>query len=108
LKRFCIFFVGLLFVFSCATLPPEETSSQVVTLDASADLKVEAFQFSVTHLFRRYNPVMVEPLKCTAQYGKYPVTIWYQDNTVYIRSSCPGKHAGWLASIREGMRRDGR
>jgi hypothetical protein len=104
-----IFFISVAFVLfavGCATVQPEETTSQTVTLEASDEMKAEAFQASVLRLFRRYNPVMVEPLKCAAQYGAYPVTIKYQDNTLYITSSCPNKHVGWLASIREGMKRE--
>jgi len=107
MKKFVFLFAlaAALFGTGCAALPPAETTSQLVPLDAQDKAKTAAFQSSVMSLFRRYHPVMVEPAKCEALYGQYPVTIWYEDDTVYISSSCPDKHAGWFASIRKGMTR---
>jgi len=90
---------------SCASLPPAETTSLTVSLgdNVSEETAAELFQVSALRLFRRYNPQAPAPNVVTAQYGSYPVTLWYEDKKIYITSSCPHKHAGWMVDIRHQM-----
>lgn len=109
-----IFLFVVLTIFSiggligCSSLPPEKTTSQQVILSSSQSDRTKsaaAFREATLHLFRRYSPRVVDNTTITAKYGKYPITVQYRDNAIYMTSPVPKRHPRWLAYISKRMKK---
>jgi uncharacterized protein YcfL len=105
MRKFSLLLVlAVLVISGCKSIPEPSTASLPVVMDASQEVKTALFQESALRLFRRYGAAVQSDTVVTANYGKYPVRIEYREDKIFITSSAPDKHAGWLSSIINGMR----
>jgi hypothetical protein len=95
----------LISLLGCTSVPKIVKKEQIpVLLNVSEELKYEAFQLAVVRYFRRYNPQQNIDGTYSVVYGKFPVTVSYSEDKIYIESTIPEKHPLWLSNIQKIMK----
>jgi hypothetical protein len=96
------------FLFSllgCTSVTQPLKKDQIpALLNASEELKYEAFQSAVVRYFRRYNPQQNTDNTYSVTYGRFHVTVSYDEDKIYIESAIPEKHPLWLSNIQKLMK----